>query len=84
MGYLSIRNLPLDLEKAIQQEVKKRKTSKSQVIIDALKEVFKLKKTSSKIQRNIRIFFGKMTPQEYKEFLKLTDEFSKIEEEMWK
>jgi len=84
MTTLSIRKLPLELEKAIQREAKKRKTSKTKVVIDALKDAFHLEKSSPKVKRDIRSFFGKMTPQEMTEFKKQTADFSKVDQEIWK
>lgn len=84
MSKLSIRKLPLDLDKAIRREVQKRHTTKTQVVIDALKEAFQVQKNPTKVRRNIRDFFGKMTRQEYKRFKKVTEDFSKIDEDMWK
>ena len=80
---LSIRKIPPELERAIQQEAKKRKTTKTAVVLSALREVFHLEKPV-KVQRNIREFFGKMTPQEYREFQKHTRDFSMVDEEMWR
>ena len=81
---LSIRNLPLELEKAIQQEAKKKNTTKTQVVLKALKEAFHLEKTQTKVRRDIRKFFGKMTREEYQELQKHTRDFSNIDKEMWK
>lgn len=81
---LSIRKLPPELEKAIQLEAKKNNTTKTEVVLKALKQAFRLEKAPVKVHRDLRKFFGKMTPQEFKEFQKLTGDFSKIDEEMWK
>ncbi|MDZ4675930.1 MAG: hypothetical protein SGI74_00330 [Oligoflexia bacterium] len=81
---LSIRKVPPELERAIQQEAKKHKTTKTEVVLKALKEAFHLEKAAAKVQRDIRKFFGKMTPQEYQEFQKNTHDFSTIDVEMWK
>ena len=88
MSYLSIRKLPPELNQAILQEVQKRQTTKSKVVIEALKQVFHLSGPPSiKVLRNTRGFFGKMSQKEYQEFQKLQKGFSVIsviEEEMWK
>ncbi len=81
---LSIRKVPPELEKAIQQEAKKNRTTKTEVVLKALKEAFHLEKVSAKVRRDIRKFFGKMSPQEYQEFQKHIRDFSTIDEEMWK
>lgn len=79
---LSIRKLPPELEKAIQQEVKRHRTTKTKVVLRALKEAFHLERPS-KVQRDIRHFFGKMTREEYQEFQKYTRDFSTVDEDMW-
>jgi hypothetical protein len=80
---LSIRKLPPELEKAIQDEVKKRKTTRTEVVLKALEEVFRVQKPA-KVQRDIRGFFGKMTPKEYEELQKHIGDFSTVDAEMWK
>lgn len=80
---LSIRKLPPELEKAIQLEAKKNNTTKTEVVLKALRQVFRLEKEPLK-QRHLRKFFGKMSVKEYQEFQKSTGDFSKVDEEMWK
>lgn len=82
MASVSIRKLPPELEKAIQQEARKRKTTKTEVVLDALKEVFHPNKPSAKVHRDVRSFFGKLTRQDYHEFQELTRDFSAIDEAM--
>lgn len=84
MANLSIRKLPTELEKAIQREARKRKTTKTEVVIDALTEVFHPGKSSAGVHRDVRGFFGKMTRQDYQRFQKLTRDFSAIDVELWK
>ena len=84
MAHLSIRKLPPNVDKAIQQEAKKRKTTKTMVVIDALKEALHLETALPKIRRDVRSFFGKMSKQDYQEFQKTTRKFSAIDEDMWK
>lgn len=81
---LSIRKMPPELENAIQKEAKKHKTTKTDIVLRALKEVFHMEKMATKVQRDIRNFFGKMTLKEYQDFQKHTRDFSTIDEEMWK
>lgn len=81
---LSIRKLPPELEKAILSEAKKNNTTKTEVVLKALKQAFQLEKASTKVRRNLHKFFGKMTSQEYQEFQKHMGDFSNTDEEMWK
>ncbi len=84
MAHLSIRKLPPELEKAIQREAKKKNTTKTSVVLEALMSAFYSGRPSSRIHRNVRSFFGKMTPSQYEEFKKVTGDFSSVDEEMWK
>lgn len=81
---LSIRKIPSELERAIQIEAKKSKTNKTQVVIKALRQAFNLEESPTKIQRDVRKFFGKMTLKDYQEFQKQTQSFSSLDEDMWK
>ena len=81
---LSIRKMPPELEKAIQREATRRKTTKTEVVLRALRVAFHLEKPPAKVQRDIRKFFGKMTAQEYQEFQNHTGDFSVTDAEMWK
>lgn len=81
---LSIRNLPLNLEKAIQKEAKKNNTTKTEVVLTALNSFFNLDQKPKRVQRDIRSFFGQMTLKDYQEFQKQTQDFSSIDEEMWR
>jgi hypothetical protein len=83
MANLSIRNLPPELEKAIQREAKKRETTKTEVVLGTLMEAFNLKK-SIKARREVRSFFGKMTKQEYMDLRRHISDFSAVDDEMWK
>ncbi len=81
---LSIRKMPIEIEKAIQLEAKRCKTTKTNVVLAALREVFRLERPVIKVRRDVRKFFGKMTMAEYREFEKATKSFSHLDEEMWK
>jgi len=56
---LSIRKVPPELERAIQQEAKKHNTTKTEVVLKALKEAFHLEKAEiSRISKNHSRFFN--------------------------
>ena len=84
MANLSIRKLPPELDKAIQREANKLGTTKTEVVIAALREGLHLRQGSPKTHRNVRGFFGKMTAKDYKEFQRVTNDFSAIDEEIWR
>jgi len=83
MAKLSIRKLPEDLDQAIRRETHKRNTTKTRVVIEALRAGLHISPPSSPIRKNIRAFFGKMSKQDYKRFQKITKDFSDIDEDMW-
>lgn len=80
---LSIRKVPPELEKAILAEAKKHKTTKTQVVLRLLKEAFQMDKGPSRIKRDVRQFFGKMTWKEYHALQKSLGHFEEIEKDMW-
>ncbi|MBL7686269.1 MAG: hypothetical protein JNK65_09600 [Deltaproteobacteria bacterium] len=83
MSSLSIRHLPEEIEKALIREAKRLKTTKTEIVLHALKEKFHLT-TSLQKQKKIRNFFGKMNSKQFESFRKATHPFSKIEKDLWK
>lgn len=83
MSSLSIRKLPPDLEKALRKEAKRQRKTKTGIVIQALESAFHLAPSQER-RRKVRDFFGKMSPDEYQAFKKATEEFSRIEEDLWK
>ncbi len=83
MSALSIRKLPKEIDKALCDEAKARKTTKTEVVLQALMDRFHLSDRDQK-RRKIRSFFGKMTRAEYEAFQKATEGFSRVDEDMWK
>lgn len=83
MSSLSIRKLPRDIEKALRQEAKVQKTTKTEVVLRALEERFHLGDRERQRQ-NLLKFFGRMTRDQYAAFKKATESFSEIEKDLWK
>lgn len=83
MSFLSIRKLPRDLEKALLQEAKRRKTTKTEIVLKALEDQFGLESHEKK-RKKVRQFFGRMTQRQYESFKKATEGFSEIEEDLWR
>ena len=83
MSVLSIRNLPVDVEAALVKEAKRRRATKTQIVIEALQRVFGLG-AEAKRRKKIREFFGKMTREEYRSFQEVTHDFSQPDEDIWK
>ena len=82
MSSLSIRKLPQDIEKSLVREAKIRGSTKTELVLLALKQRYHLGDHAER-KRNIRQFFGKMTQSEYQSFQKVTRDFSKVEEDLW-
>jgi hypothetical protein len=83
MSYLSIRNVPLAIEKAIAREAKKHNTTKTEVVVNALELVLLGKPRRSVVRRDIRSFFGQLSREEFLEFEKATKVFGKIDPADW-
>jgi hypothetical protein len=83
MSALSIRKLPKEIEAALREEARSRKTTRTEIVLEALKERFHLTDLEQK-GRKIRSFFGKMTRDQFEAFRKATEGFSQIDEELWK
>ena len=83
MTYLSLRNMPVELEKEIKREAKSRHLTKTAIVLEALRSFFGIG-SAGKVDRNLRSFFGKMKMEDYKEFTDITRDFSSIDEGMWK
>lgn len=83
MSALSIRKLPKEIDRALREEARARKTTRTEIVLDALKDRFHLSDQERK-SRKIRSFFGKMTREQLDSFQKATEGFSLIDEEMWK
>lgn len=81
MSYLSVRKIPREVERAILREARARGVTKTEIVVEALEEKFHVGENRKK--RNLRQFFGKMTPREFKEFQEITSDFEKIDEALW-
>jgi hypothetical protein len=80
---LSIRKLPKDIEAALREEARARKTTKTEIVLKALEERFHLGDRERR-RRRLRDFFGRMTKDQYASFQKATEPFSQVEEDLWK
>ncbi len=65
------------------KEAKSKGCTKTDVVIDALRKRFNLEPANTRRQA-LRRFFGKMSPNDFKNFTEATSGFSAIDEEMWK
>ena len=83
MSTLSIRKLPPELEKALQREVSNEGITKTEIVLQALREKFH-QVLPVRNREKIRKFFGKMPRSDYKTFQETTGAFSEIDESLWK
>lgn len=83
MRSLSIRKLPGDIDAALHRAAKAQRTTKTEIVLQALQERFQLGDRERK-RRNLRGFFGRMTTDQYADFKKATEPFSEIEKDLWK
>jgi hypothetical protein len=84
MARLSIRELPESINQALQREAAKKRTTKTEIVINALAEFFNLTGKHKKKHRDVQSFFGKMTKKEFQEFQKNTSNLDNLDEDMWK
>jgi len=84
MSSLSIRKLPRDVERAIQRAAKERGKTKTDIVVEALRDALVPGETVQQ-QRlaALKRLFGTMTAQEYREFKGATEVFEQIDEEPW-
>ena len=83
MSVLSIRSLPKEIEKAILEQAKKNKQTKTQVVIDLLRKQLGLDEKSQRKQKLLK-FFGKMNKEDWKSFDESQKKFSQVDKEMWR
>ena len=83
MSVLSIRSLPKEIEKAILEQAKKNKQTKTQVVIDLLRKQLGLDEKSQRKQKLLK-FFGKMNKEDWKAFDESQKMFSQVDKEMWR
>lgn len=83
MSVLSIRSMPKFLEKAIVQEAKKSGKTKTEIVLEALMQKFK-KDPLEERNKKLREWAGQLSQEDYEEFQKNIQFYSKVDEEMWK
>ena len=79
---LNIRKLPDDLDQAIDKRVRLLQTTRTEVVVSALKVALGI--SQPRFKRDVRSFFGQMNHKQYQDFLNHTDGFQKIDKELWK
>ncbi len=82
MSQITLRQIPITLEKQIRLLAKQKNTSLNQVVLDMLKKYFGFTDQQSK-KRDLSSFAGTWTSKDVKAFRKATTLFSKIDKKIW-
>ncbi len=83
MSHLSIRTLPIEIEKALKAEAKQCGKSKSQIVIEALAEKFGLHSKNKK-KAQLQAFSGKLSQDDFEALQKAVQDFESIDPSLWK
>ena len=79
--YLTIRNVPPDLSKALEREKRRRGVSLNQAVIDLLEAGLGVREQRS---NGLTRLAGTWSAAQHREFLKNIESFSEIDSELWK
>jgi plasmid stability protein len=82
MGYLTIRGIPDDLAKALQEEKRRRGNSINQTVIDLLRQALNMDWTS-KSGNGLEKLAGTWDQKEFDLFEQATAVFEHTDEEQW-
>lgn len=86
MGAITVRNLPPELARVIQQKAKKEKISLNHAVMDLLETATGLGKRLKKevLHHDLDELAGSWSEQEYEEFAEALREQRQIEPEIWR
>lgn len=86
MGAITVRNLPPELARAVQQKAKKARTSLNRAVVDLLEEATGVGRRTKKeiVHHDLDDLAGTWSPEEYDAFATALREQRQIEPEMWK
>lgn len=85
MSTLSIRKLPRALERALARETRRQRKSKTDIVVDALKNAFHLGERQQRAQQLHRFFRDhRTTPADETAFHEAMKDFEQIDEELWR
>lgn len=83
MKYLTIRNLPPELGRALEREKRQRKASLNQTVIDLLAQSLGVGGVHRR-NNGIGALASTWTEQEFREFEEAVGVFEKIDDELWR
>ncbi len=84
MNQLTIRNIPIEIEKKIKKEAKKNGLSFNKAFILLLKKAFGLSEEKKLFYNDLDHLSGVWEKKEAKEFSRTLKNMRKIDEELWK
>ena len=82
-SHLTVRNVPPDLARALEQEKLRRGTSLNRTVLDLLAQALGVAATSE-YDNGLGDFAGGWTQEEYEAFEKTVSVFEKVDEELWR
>jgi hypothetical protein len=83
MGYLTVRNVPQAVAKALQKEMQRRGKSLNQTVIELLKQALGLDWNSPGVN-GLEKLAGTWSQEEFDRFERATAVFEHIDEEQWR
>jgi hypothetical protein len=83
MSYLTIRGIPEELARALQEEKNRRGKSVNQTVIELLKQALHLDWTSKKGGNGLEKLSGTWSQKEFDLFEKATAVFENTDQEQW-
>ncbi len=84
MKQLTVRNVPHDLEAALDAERRRRGASLNRTVVELLRQALGLAEGVEPRENGLRRFAGTWTEEEYREFEKAIAPFEAIDEELWR
>ncbi|MBN1566220.1 MAG: hypothetical protein JXA73_00110 [Acidobacteria bacterium] len=83
MGYLTVRDIPGDVDKALRSETRRRGKSLNQTVIDLLRQALGLSWNSPQAN-GLEKLAGTWSQEELDQFESATAVFERIDEEEWR
>lgn len=83
MRHLTIRQVPPELARALEEEKRRRGQSLNRTVLDLLAQALGLRSTRRR-SNGLGRFSGTWTQDEFEEFERAVEEFERVDEELWR